>query len=452
MLVLLLTAAQAYAAAPGRITGTVVDAADGESLPGAVVEVVPVGGDGSSKSAMSEVNGRFTVASVPYGDYTVRVSFLGYADFEKEVTVEAPVLDLGRIEMRLDDNEIEAVVLEVPAMRTSQKGDTVVYNASAFKVAADADTESLLAKMPGIMISADGTVEAQGEEIQKVFVDGKEFFGDDVSTAIKNLPAEVVENVEVFNKLSDQAEFTGLDDGEGYKALNIVTSESKRRGQFGKLYAAYGYPKYYTAGGNVNIFEGDSRISIIGLANNLNQQNFSFEDILGVVNTGGSSSSGGRMGGRRGGMGSFLVRPMDGISTVQAVGVNYSDTWGRRDNMEVTASYFFNHSKNRNEFVNETWQNPGSQYDYETGASGAENYNHRFNARIDYKINDNQNLMLRPYFRYQKYTGTESSQTDMSELEDDVEEAIQSILGSDGSDRSGYNAGLSALYLSLIHI
>ena len=153
MLVLLLTAAQAYAAAPGRITGTVVDAADGESLPGAVVEVVPVGGDGSSKSAMSEVNGRFTVASVPYGDYTVRVSFLGYADFEKEVTVEAPVLDLGRIEMRLDDNEIEAVVLEVPAMRTSQKGDTVVYNASAFKVAADADTESLLAKMPGIMIS-----------------------------------------------------------------------------------------------------------------------------------------------------------------------------------------------------------------------------------------------------------------------------------------------------------
>jgi len=446
LLVLLLTAAQAYAAAPGRITGTVVDAADGESLPGAVVEVVPVGGDGSSKSAMSEVNGRFTVASVPYGDYTVRVSFLGYADFEKEVTVEAPVLDLGRIEMRLDDNEIEAVVLEVPAMRTSQKGDTVVYNASAFKVAADADTESLLAKMPGIMISADGTVEAQGEEIQKVFVDGKEFFGDDVSTAIKNLPAEVVENVEVFNKLSDQAEFTGLDDGEGYKALNIVTSESKRRGQFGKLYAAYGYPKYYTAGGNVNIFEGDSRISIIGLANNLNQQNFSFEDILGVVNTGGSSSSGGRMGGRRGGMGSFLVRPMDGISTVQAVGVNYSDTWGRRDNMEVTASYFFNHSKNRNEFVNETWQNPGSQYDYETGASGAENYNHRFNARIDYKINDNQNLMLRPYFRYQKYTGTESSQTDMSELEDDVEEAIQSILGSDGSDRSGYNAGLSALY------
>ena len=96
-------------------------------------------------------------------------------------------------------------------------------------------------------------------------------------------------------------------------------------------------------------------------------------------------ASGGRMGGRRGGMGSFLVRPMDGISTVQAVGVNYSDTWGRRDNMEVTASYFFNHSKNRNEFVNETWQNPGNQYDYETGASGAENYNHRFNARIDYR-------------------------------------------------------------------
>ncbi len=440
----LLWAVQAYAASPGRITGTVVDAADGETLPGAVVEVLAVGG-GLSKNAMSGVDGRFAIGSVPYGEYTVRVSFFGYTELEKRVKVDAPEVELGKIGLRFADNRIDAVVLEAPAMRTSQKGDTVVYNASAFKVSVDADTESLLAKMPGIMISADGTVEAQGEEIKKILVDGKEFFGDDVSTAIKNLPAEVVESVEVFNKLSDQAEFTGLDDGEGYKALNIVTSEGKRRGQFGKLYAAYGYPTYYTAGGNVNIFEGDSRISVIGLANNLNQQNFSFEDILGVVNTGGSSSKGGGMGRGGGrGVGGFLVRPMDGISTVQAVGVNYSDTWGRRDNVDLTASYFFNHSSNRNEFLNETWQQPGSQYDYQTGDSGAENYNHRFNARIDYKIDENQSLMLRPYFRYQEYSATERSRTDMSE--GDAASAIQSILADDDTRRSGYNAGLFALY------
>ena len=94
--------------------------------------------------------------------------------------------------------------------------------------------------MPGITVS-DGTVEAQGEQIKKVFVDGKEFFGEDVTTAIKSLPAQAVDRVEVYNKLSDAAEFSGMDDGEGYKALNIVTHANMRQGQFGKLYAGYGY-------------------------------------------------------------------------------------------------------------------------------------------------------------------------------------------------------------------
>lgn len=443
----LFTAATAAASTPGKVTGTVVDASSGEYLIGAVVEMKPADGS-QSKSAMVEIDGSFTVQAVPYGKYDVVISYLGYDNFEKAVTVQAPETDMGKIEMSITDNKIDAVVLEAPAMRTSQKGDTVVYNAAAFKVASDADTESLLAKMPGIMISADGTVSAQGEEIQRVFVDGKEFFGTDVSTAIKNLPAEVVENVEVFNKLSDQAEFTGLDDGEGYKALNIVTSESKRVGQFGKLYAAYGYPDYYIAGGNVNIFHDDKRLSVIGLFNNINQQNFSFEDILGVVNTGGNSSSGGGMGPGGGrGIGGYLVRPLDGISTVQAVGLNYSDTWGKRDNVDVTASYFFNHSRNHNAFTNEIWRDP-NQYEYEAGTSSADNYNHRFDARIDYDINENQTLMLRPQFRYQGYSSNDWSQTDMDMLDEGGEllEQLQSILGGTDSDRSGYHFGLDANY------
>lgn len=108
-------------------------------------------------------------------------------------------------------------------MRTSQKGDTVSYNAGAFKVTADADVEGLLKKMPGITIT-DGEVEAQGETVKKIFVDGKEFFGEDVTSAIKSLPAQAVDKVEVYDKLSDAAEFSGMDDGEGYKAINIVTS------------------------------------------------------------------------------------------------------------------------------------------------------------------------------------------------------------------------------------
>lgn len=220
--------------------------------------------------------------------------------------------------------QIATVVKEAKALRTSQRGDTLSYNASAFKVATDADVEGLLKKMPGITIT-DGAVEAQGEEVQKIFVDGKEFFGEDVTTAIKSLPAEAVKSIEVFDKLSDAAEFSGMDDGEGYKAINIVTHENMRQGQFGKFYGGYGYEPdaqtgtshKYIIGGNANIFSGDSRVSVIGLFNNVNQQNFSFEDILGV-----SGSTGG--GGPRRGVGQYMVRPQPGVARVNAIGVNYS--------------------------------------------------------------------------------------------------------------------------------
>ena len=237
-------------------------------------------------------------------------------------------------------------------MRASQKGDTLSYNAGAFKVASDADVEGLLKKMPGITVS-NGTVEAQGEEVKKVFVDGKEFFGEDVTTAIQSLPAEAVDRIEVYNKLSDNAEFSGMDDGEGYKAINIVTHRNMRQGQFGKMYAGYGYDfesgtetrSKYLAGGNVNIFSGDSRLSVIGLFNNVNQQNFSFEDILGVT----GNTGGGR------GVGQYMMRPQSGVATVNAIGLNYSDTWGKRDQVTFQGSYFFNDTRTKNLSTRERW-------------------------------------------------------------------------------------------------
>ena len=293
--------------------------------------------------------------------------------------------------------EIEAVVKEVKSMRTSQKGDTVSYNAGAFKVTADADVEGLLKKMPGITIT-DGEVEAQGETVKKVFVDGKEFFGEDVTTAIKSLPAEAVDRVEVYNKLSDAAEFSGMDDGEGYKALNIVTRPGMRQGQFGKLYAGFGYDadtetedKFkYIAGGNANVFSGDSRISFIGLFNNVNQQNFSFEDILGV-----SGGSGGR-----GGVGALMVRPQSGVASVNSFGVNYSDSWGktgRQDKVTLQASYFFNRTTTKNYSTIDKWYETPSPIDtlHTDGYSNNTNGNHRLNARLEWRISENQSLMSR---------------------------------------------------------
>ena len=386
----------------GSVTATVIDASTREGVPGAVVEFAPADPAAQKRYFTTGYKGRVE-ATVPYGTYKVSVSFLGYETLEKELKLSAAKKSLGTLELAPSSTEIEAVVKEVKSMRTSQKGDTVSYNAGAFKVTADADVEGLLKKMPGITIT-DGEVEAQGETVKKVFVDGKEFFGEDVTSAIKSLPAQAVDKVEVYDKLSDAAEFSGMDDGEGYKAINIVTKPNMRQGQFGKLYAGYGYQPEtegttsnhkYNVGGNVNLFHGSSRVSVIGLFNNVNQQNFSFEDILG--------GSGGR-----GGVGALMVRPQSGVASVNSFGVNYSDSWGktgRQDKVTLQASYFFNRTTTKNYSTIDKWYETPSPIDtlHTDGYSNNTNGNHRLNARLEWRISENQSLMSRTGLSFQSY-------------------------------------------------
>ena len=441
---LTLFAAAAFAQR-GGVTATVVDADTGESVVGAVLTLTPVKTPEKKQYFTSAFKGAVSIPSLAYGEYSLSGAFLGYNNLDTTFRVSASKVSLGLLKLK-PGVQIETVVKEAKALRTSQKGDTVSYNAGAFKVVADADVEGLLKKMPGITVT-DGTVEAQGETVKKVFVDGTEFFGEDVTTAIKSLPAEAVDRVEVYNKLSDAAEFSGMDDGEGYKALNIVTRPGMRQGQFGKLYAGFGYDadtetedKFkYIAGGNANVFSGDSRISFIGLFNNVNQQNFSFEDILGV-------SGGG--GGRRGGMGNYMVRPQSGVASVNAIGVNYSDTWGKRNQVTFQGSYFFNNTNTENRSTVEKWYEAPMIPDTlsTNGYSDTKGYNHRFNARLEWKISENQNLMIRPRFSYQsndpwsrttgwQYGAPADGGSGYSRT-DNFSDAL----------RHGYNVGTSAVY------
>ncbi|MDE5906480.1 MAG: carboxypeptidase-like regulatory domain-containing protein, partial [Alistipes sp.] len=236
---LLTFVAAAAFAQKGTVTATVLDDETGETVAGAVLTVAPVDAPDKKQYHTSAYKGSVSIPSLAYGEYTISVSFLGYNDYNTTFKVAAARQDIGELRLKAGV-QIETVVKEAKALRTSQKGDTVSYNAGAFKVVADADVEGLLKKMPGITVT-DGTVEAQGEEVKKIFVDGKEFFGEDVTTAIKSLPAQAVDRIEVYNKLSDAAEFSGMDDGEGYKAINIVTHKNMRQGVFGKVYAGLGY-------------------------------------------------------------------------------------------------------------------------------------------------------------------------------------------------------------------
>ena len=409
----------------GRVTAKIIDMETKDGVIGAIVELQSKSNAKLRKHSTTGVGGSVTITGLVAGDYSMTVAFIGYSTYTADVKVSGAT-DLGMVELA-PGVQIEAVVKEVQALRTSQNGDTVAYNAAAFKVASDADVEGLIKKMPGITVT-NGQVEAQGEQVKKIFVDGKEFFGEDVSTALNSLPAQAVDRVEVFNKLSDNAEFSGMDDGEGYKAINIVTHSNMRQGVFGKLYGGYGYqpdidgspaelnfenpniyePEIgdvtshhkYNLGGNVNLFQKNHRLSVIGLLNNVNQQNFSFEDILGVSGGGGGMG----MGGHRGrGVGQYMVRPQSGVANVGSIGVQYTGAWGENDAVKLNGSYFFNSTNTRNKSLLQKWYESPSPDDYQEqeGESETHNMNHRLNLRFDWRINKNMSLMSRTNLSFQ---------------------------------------------------
>ena len=435
------------AAQNSKITAKIIDAANNSAVIGAVFELAPADdADNESKKKYytSGGVGDITISGVAYGKYKVKITYIGYADKEMDIEVKSANTKLGDIALEEGNTRIETVVKTVQAIRASQSGDTISYNADAYKVASDADVEGLLKKMPGIQVSG-GQVTAQGEAIQKIFVDGKEFFGDDVATAISTLPAQSIQSIEVFNKLSDQAEFSGRDDGDSYKALNLITRAGMRQGVFGKVYGGYGYQpetdrvtdhNKYMVGGNVNIFNGDSRTTVTGLLNNINQQNFSFQDILGVA--------GGGMGGRGGGRGGgFMMGRQGGIANVGSLGLNYSNNW-KNNKIKLQASYFYNRTRSKNLNEQTTWyeaplENMGTKE--QSAFSDNKNYNHRFNARFDWRIADNQSIMTRTNFSFQGYTPFSETNGYQDGL--DFYNIIMS--GSNGQNK-GYNFSQSLQY------
>lgn len=414
VLVMLLSSAS-VAVAQNRLTGRVVDAKNG-ALVGVPVVVTSVQDSTLKKFTLTDTAGVFMITDLPAQTYRLQATYLGYDNLTQRITVSQPVQDLGTLTMTPDAKTLKEVVVKGQIPPSQMKGDTLQLNASAFKVTRDATTEDLVSKMPGITVT-NGTVTAQGETVQQVLVDGRIFFGDDPSIALRNLPAEVVDKIEIFDKQSDQSQFTGFNDGQTTKTLNIVTRGDRQNGTFGRLFSGYGTNGVYTAGGNVNLFKGARRLSIIGLSNNINQQNFASQDLLGVTSSGGGNAGGrgGGQGGAGGGGGqgsNFQVGQVAGINKTNSIGINFSDDWGKH--VTVRGSYFFNNSNNRNtqnQFRRYFLVGAASQFYQDSSESQSQNFNHRFDFRLEYTINAKNSLLIVPRIRFQT---TNSTSTDRS--------------------------------------
>ncbi len=331
----------------GTIKGTLSDSASKKNISGVTVTLLLQKDSSLVSFSMTDNNGRFELSHLNNGKYRLLFTHASFHSINRylSITDSSKSHDLGIIPLTDHSTTLQEVVISNEAPPVTLVGDTIQYNASSFKTRPNASVEDLLKKLPGVKVEKDGTVKAQGEKVQKVLVDGKEFFGNDPRMATKNLPAEAVDKVQVYDKLSDQAEMTGFDDGNSEKTINLTLKKDKKKGLFGKVEAGAGTGNRYEGRFNVNAFRGARQVSVIGMANNSNAEGFSFMDIL---NFSGALNRLKGMGGN--GEINLSISQDDpvagliggnntGINTIFGTGFNYNNIIGSKT--DFRSNYFF---------------------------------------------------------------------------------------------------------------
>ncbi|MBF9140664.1 outer membrane beta-barrel family protein [Hymenobacter properus] len=417
----LAAAARAQTTAPARsvlgsISGTLADSATGKPLREASVSLTLARDSSYVTFGITDGDGRFVLRSVALGRYVVQVSALGYRTrrVPVAVTAAAPAPFLGTLRLGALSQKLSEVVVTQERAPVSVSGDTIAFNANSFKTQPNAAVESLLKKLPGVEVDRDGSIRAQGQAVNRVLVDGKPFFGDDPKMATKNLPADIIDKVQLYDQQSDQSSFSGIDDGNRQKTLNLVTKRDKRKGYFGTEAAGVGTDSRYQARLGLNRFNNGRQISALAQANNVNQQGFADEGGPAAASFGpaaGGPSGGGAVirmggGGRQNALGSNNTQPTS-ITESGAVGLNYRDAWGKR--AEVATSYLASRATvttdqqlRRENVAGLTGTETGpplvtdqSLFNRSTTSS------HRFNMRLDYVLDSLTSLRFTPYAWWQ---------------------------------------------------
>ncbi len=260
------------------ISGTVTDTVNHNKLQYAVVSLLQKSDSLLYKFTRADKNGNFSLKNIKEGLFTVIISFPAFADYVDDVEVK-PGADIRLGNINLINKSVllkEIVIRQNNAIRL--KGDTLEFTADSFKVRANANAEELLKAMPGIQVDKNGKIIAQGQEVQKVLVDGEEFFSDDPTVATRNIRADAVDKVQVFDKKSDQAAFTGIDDGEKTKTINLKLKEDKKNGYFGKVSAGGGLKDKFNNEAMVNFFKGKRKIAAFGTMSNTGQTGLNWQD------------------------------------------------------------------------------------------------------------------------------------------------------------------------------
>jgi hypothetical protein len=355
---------------------------------------------------MVDNRGRFELNNIPFGQYRILITHVNYHNTNQTFSVDNDhkLVDLGNIAMTDKNKVLAEVSVTAESAPVTLLDDTIQYNAGSFKTIPNANVEDLLKKLPGVKVEKDGTVKAQGEKVQKVLVDGKEFFGNDPKIATKNLPADAIDKVQVYDKLSDQAQMTGFDDGNSEKTINLKLKKDKKKGGFGKLSAGGGSDERYQGKFNLNSFKGARQLSLLGMGNNTNAEGFSFMDVLnftGALNQ--LKNGGGNINltiSEDDPLAGLLGGTNTGINTTWGGGVNFNDIIGSKTDFQ--GNYFYSrYNPYRKSIVQRQYFTPANLY-HQNSYSDNLNNSHRLNFNADYQIDSFHSIKISPNFTHQQ--------------------------------------------------
>lgn len=392
-----------------QVNGVVTDSETREAIKDASVAYSL-----SNKKHVCTTNskGQFSFTMPQGSNTTIKVTHIGYKPVSKLVVGNKKQQTL-KLELVSEAAMLEEVVIKHRIPLAKQRGDTTIYKASDFKTNQDANALDLMQKIPGSGMN-DGKLEVHGQQVKEITIDGRKYFEGDVNMALKNLPANVIDEIQIYDQLSEYSKLTGFDDGNTTKTINLKTKDGTAKSHFGKATAGGGIDDVYKLYGMYNMFRDDIRWSVFAQLNNINEQNFSMIDLLSSTGTA-SSSAPSQSPYSKGAsdntfhptssddISSMMVDVSDyGVTTSRAVGTNYSDEWNS-GKMKFTGHYLLNSSGNyTNYHILDNYFGETASNNLQDMRVSNDNLNHRFSTKYEYQITPSDYLLLRPAVAYQK--------------------------------------------------
>ncbi len=329
------------------LKGVITDTTSKENLSNATISLLRAKDSILYKFTRSDAKGNFQFKNIDSGKFVLLITYPKYADFADFVTVtDTSKLNLGKIPLILKANLLQDVIVRSAVSAIKIKGDTTEFLADSFRVQPNATVEDLLKKLPGIQVDKNGTITAQGEKVQKVLVDGEEFFGDDPTLVTQNLRADMVDKVQVYDKKSDQATFTGIDDGQKEKTINLKLKDNKKNGYFGKANLSAGTNGYHDSQLMFNDFKGKKKFAFYGIVSNTGTSGLNWQD----QSSYGDDPLSNADVGDNGGISISINNDLDGLDfwsgqyngqgrpLVQTGGLHYNDKWDD-DKQSINGNY-----------------------------------------------------------------------------------------------------------------